>query len=69
MSKIKDLLPEVKIETYYIVKPLPVRDFDWSAIDINSYDGQANDPVGYGKTKEEAISDLVDQLIELVFGD
>lgn len=69
MAYIKQLLPDAQIEAFYSMTPLPVRDFDWSAIDSNSYDGQANDPVGYGKTKEAAIKDLVEQLLELVSGD
>lgn len=66
MSRIKELLPDAQVEAYYSMTPLPVRDFDWSAIDANSYDGQSNDPVGYGKTKEEAIRDLVEQLLDLM---
>jgi len=69
MSRIKELLPEAQIEAFYSMTPLPFRNFDWSAIDTNSYDGQSNDPVGYGKTKEEAIRDLVEQLLELIDGD
>ncbi len=47
-----------KIVTNYWAKPIPDRQFDWSA----HYDGdEPNDGqmmVGYGKTKEEAIIDL-----------
>jgi hypothetical protein len=48
-----------KIITGYWAKPIPDRQFDWSAW----YDGdEPNDDgqmmVGYGKTKEEAIIDL-----------
>ena len=49
----------MKITTTFIYPPIPVRHFDWSAIDDNYEPGQ---PIGYGSTEEEAISDLLSQL-------
>lgn len=51
----------VKIVTHYDPKPIPVRIFDWSAVTDN-YDGQINEPVGYGATEADAIKDLQEQL-------
>jgi hypothetical protein len=42
--------------------PIPVRDFDWSAIDRNSYEPGA--PIGRGPTAEAALRDLLDQIEE-----
>jgi hypothetical protein len=54
-----------KIITRYWAKPIPDRQFDWSA----HYDGdEPNDDgqmmVGYGKTNEEAIIDLARLFVE-----
>lgn len=46
-----------KIRTDYWAKPMPVRQFDWSAV-FDSYDD--GDPVGYGATEQEAINDLLE---------
>jgi len=35
--------------------PIPVRKFDWSAVDE---DYEPGDPVGYGETEQQAIDDL-----------
>ena len=43
------------IRTEYWAKPIPLRQFDWSAV-RDGYDG--GDPVGYGRTEAEAIADL-----------
>lgn len=55
----------MKIRTDFIYPPIPVRDFDWSAVDGNTYDG-AEDAgpqcIGYGRTEQEAIADLLEQL-------
>jgi hypothetical protein len=56
-----------------IFPPIPVRHFDWCAIDEDTYDmtgvdeeGQpySNHPVGYGRSEAEAIADLKEQLDE-----
>lgn len=50
----------MKIVTDYWVKPIPVRNFDWCAVDADTYDGEG--PVGYGATEAEAIADIEEQL-------
>lgn len=50
----------MKIVTEYNPPPIPVRDHDWSAIDWDTYDEGA--PIGWGKTEQEAIADLMMQL-------
>jgi hypothetical protein len=47
------------LRTDYDPKPIPVRQFDWSAVTDNYEPGH---PVGYGATEAEAISDLSEQL-------
>lgn len=50
-----------KIITQYEQKPIPIREFDWSAVDDN-YDGAEDSgnrhQIGYGATEQEAIDDL-----------
>lgn len=52
----------MKIQTFYVHPPIPVRLFDWSAIDSDTYDGAPDSPnrnqIGYGATEQEAIEDL-----------
>ena len=52
----------MKIVTHYDPKPIPIRQFDWSAYDDETYDG--NGPCGYGRTEIDAIADLLEQLRE-----
>lgn len=52
----------MKIVTRYDPPPIPVRDFDWSAV-TDSYEG--GDPIGRGRTEAQAIADLQEQLEEL----
>lgn len=59
----------MKISTEYYMKPIPLREWDWSAIDSDTYDVDcdqdgffSNSPVGYGATEAEAIQDLQDQI-------
>jgi hypothetical protein len=47
-----------KIITNHIYPPIPIRNYDWEAI-YEDYD--AGDPVGYGKTEQEAINDLIEK--------
>lgn len=54
----------MKIETNFWCKPIPHRDHDWSAIDASTYSGDETDPMGFGATEAEAISDLTAQLEE-----
>ena len=48
-----------KIRTEYRPKPIPVRQFDWTA---TTADYDLGHPVGYGRTEAEAINDLIMQL-------
>lgn len=59
----------MKIQTSFDYLPLSVRTFDWSAIDADTYDADADQdgffstsPVGYGVTEQEAIGDLLVQI-------
>ena len=49
------------IRTHYDPKPIPSRDYDWTAT-TEDYDGSG--PVGYGATEEGAIADLKEQLAD-----
>ena len=40
----------------------PHKSWDWCAVDDNTYDGQEDDPIGYGATPLEAIEVLFEQL-------
>lgn len=45
-----------KIITDYWPKPIPPRQFDWSA----TFDGyEPGGPIGYGRSEQEAIDDLL----------
>jgi hypothetical protein len=48
-----------RIVTNYWPKPIPVRQFDWSA---TTEDYDLGSPIGYGRTEAEAINDLKNQL-------
>lgn len=52
----------MKIRTEFVYPPIPVRNFDWSAIDDDTYDGAEDSStrgqIGYGRTEAEAIADL-----------
>ena len=52
----------MKIVTEYEAKPIPSRLWDWSAVDEDTYEPGC--PVGYGRTKAEAVADLIDKLEE-----
>ena len=56
----------MKIRTSYIYPPIPDRRFDWSAVDDETYDGAPDAGrcrvIGYGKTEEEAVEDLMEQM-------
>jgi len=47
------------IKTEYVFPPIPARTFDWSAA-LDGY--EPGDPLGYGATEIEAITDLLDQI-------
>lgn len=50
-----------QIVTDYSPKPIPARQFDWTAT-LGEYD--LGDCIGYGETKAEALTNLVDRLRE-----
>jgi len=56
----------MKIVTHFDYPPIPLRKFDWSAIDADTYDGAPDShcPMGHGATEIEAIRDLLDQMEE-----
>ena len=47
-----------KIITSYDCPPVPVRDYDWSAVREGYEEGNC---IGYGMTEQEAIDDLLEQ--------
>jgi hypothetical protein len=53
----------MKIRTEHVFPPIPVRQFDWSAVDDDTYDGHGS-PIGYGRTEQEAVADLLEQMEE-----
>jgi hypothetical protein len=52
----------MNIQTEFINPPIPVRKFDWTAIDVDSYDEETGEPTGYGQTEEAAIAHLMGKL-------
>ena len=56
-----------QIVTSFDCPPIPSRLYDWSAhfddYDAEVVDGEyvSSDPVGYGRTEQEAIDDLMEQ--------
>lgn len=51
----------MNIRTDYWPKPIPPRQFDWSAVDADTYDGPGC-AIGYGATETEAIADLMQEI-------
>lgn len=51
----------MKIRTYVEWPPVTNREYDWTAIDENAYDGDGS-PIGRGTTADSAIADLLEQL-------
>lgn len=52
----------MKIRTEFVHPPIPDRQYDWSAIDDETYDEGGK--VGFGRTEAEAVADLKEQLEE-----
>ncbi|CAB4140886.1 hypothetical protein UFOVP399_4 [uncultured Caudovirales phage] len=50
-----------RIVATYDPPPIPVRNCDWSAV-LDTYD--AGDPIGWGRTRDEAVADLEEQLAD-----
>ena len=59
----------MRLRTDYWAKPIPLRQFDWTAIDSDTFDGAPDsgnrNQIGYGRTEQEAIDDLLEQLAEV----
>jgi hypothetical protein len=54
------------IHTEHDFPPIPLRSYDWSAC-LSDYDGAPDagwQPVGHGRTEQEAIDDLLRQIEE-----
>lgn len=57
--------PQPRIRTEYHCPPIPDRSHDWSAIDDNTYCcPECHSPIGWGRTEQEAIEDLIEQINE-----
>lgn len=54
---------KINIQTYYDPKPIPIRRFDWEAVNYDTLDYDS--VTGFGATKEEAVADLMERLDEL----
>ena len=54
------ILAKIKIRTENVYPPIPVRHWDWSAVDDNTYEPGC--PIGWGRTEQAAIDDLIEQL-------
>jgi hypothetical protein len=52
----------MKIVTRYDPPPIPLRQFDWTAVTDNY---EPPDPIGFGRTEAEARADLEKQLADL----
>lgn len=54
-----------KIITNFDYPPIPLREYDWSAV-FDDYDGaeDSNCPIGRGVTEKDAVADLIDQVEE-----
>ena len=53
----------MKIKTTHAYPPIPVRYFDWLAYDDDTYGGPGS-KLGTGPTEEDAIRDLIEQILE-----
>ena len=54
---------KINIQTYYDPKPIPIRRFDWEAVDYDTLDYDS--VTGFGATKEEAVADLMERLDDI----
>jgi hypothetical protein len=63
----------MKIVTRYDPTPGPDRQFDWTALDDDTYDGaedsKTRNEIGYGATEEEARADFLRLMEELGEGE
>ena len=56
--KMSENITEKKIVTGHMWPPIPIRSFDWIAY----FDGEEHGARGFGKTKEEAIRKLHEEV-------
>ena len=52
----------VNIRVINVSPPVPTKEFDWCAVDDDTYEGADSDHSGYGTTKDAAIADLMEQI-------
>ena len=53
----------INIQAYYDPKPIPIRRYDWEAVDYDTLDYDS--VTGFGETKKEAIADLMERLEDI----
>jgi hypothetical protein len=53
----KKFYAPMNIRTEHVYPPIPNRNYDWSAVDGDTYDGPGS-PIGTGATEADAVSDL-----------
>jgi hypothetical protein len=60
-------MPKSPIHPTHVYPPIPIRAFDWQAIDDDTYDGAEDShcPIGHGATEQEAVDDLRRQIEEM----
>lgn len=55
----KERVMTFDVRTNHWLKPIPLRQFDWEAV-MDNYEPGC--PIGYGRTEQEAIDDLLEQI-------
>ena len=50
----------MRIKTHFEYPPIPDRNFDWCAVDDDTYEPGC--PIGWGPTEEAAIADLMQEI-------
>lgn len=56
-----------RIRTEHVKPPIPTRDYDYSAVLADEYDGApdaGHQPQGWGSTEQGAVDDLLQQIDE-----
>ena len=53
----------MNIQVTFIHPPISNRNYDWQAIDRDTHEGDSG-PVGHGSTEAEAVTDLMEQMVE-----
>lgn len=51
----------IDVRTSHVYPPIPIRDYDWSAVDDKTFDGPGSSQ-GWGRTEAAAIADLIEQI-------